>query len=125
MAGTYARQPTQDAIYIAASERNSELARTIAQMYIASVPVLIQVMRNAVAQGNLRDLFRAAEALRASSANLGALRLAALCQKIRDLPSKEQLSNVPSQINEIAQIADKVCGVIQRNQSIVVAHEFA
>lgn len=124
MDGSYSDQTQQDKIQVASSDRNCGLAQTIAQMYIATVPVLIQVMRDAATEGNLRDLFRAADALHLSSANIGARRLADLCQNIRNLPSKAHLRNVPAQLDEIAQLAEKVCLVIQRNHTIVPQHEF-
>ncbi len=122
---SYNNQTKKDAIHVVASERNFGLAQTIAQMYIAAVPVLIQVMRDATNQGNLRDLFHAAEALRLSSANIGAQRLADLCQTIGELPSKDHLRGVPAQLDEIAQLAEKVCAMIQRNHTIIVPHVFA
>lgn len=123
--GTYDYQTKRDSIHVAASERNIELSSTIAQMYLSTVPVLIQVMLDACNQGDLRELFRAAEALRLSSTNLGALRLAELCQHICNLPSKGQLATVPAQLIEISQTAAKVCAVIERNRFIVAVEEIA
>jgi HPt (histidine-containing phosphotransfer) domain-containing protein len=125
MDGTYDYQTKRDSIHVAASERNAELSNTIAQLYVDAVPVLVQVMRDASSQGDLRELFRAADALRLSSTNLGALRLAELCQNICDLRSKDQLGTVAMQLAEIAQTAAKVCAVIERNRFVVAVQEFA
>jgi HPt (histidine-containing phosphotransfer) domain-containing protein len=125
MDGTYDFQTKRDSIQVAASERNVELTNTIVQLYVATVPVLVQVMRDASSQGDLRELFRAADALRLSSTNLGALRLAELCQNICNLPSKDHLGTVATQLAEIAQTAAKVCAVIERNRFIVAVQEFA
>ncbi len=125
MDGTYNYQTKRDSIHVATSERNAGLSDTIVQLYVDAVPVLVQVMRDASSQGDLRELFRAADALRLSSTNLGALRLAELCQNICNLPSKDQLGTVAMQLAEIAQTAAKVCAVIERNRLVVVVQEFA
>lgn len=125
MDGAYDHLEIRDVIHVAESQRNSELSSTIAQMYTATVPVLIQVMRDAVVAGDLRELFRAADALMLSSTSLGALRLAGLCRKVCDLPYKRQLADVTPQLDEIAQVAAKVCDILRKNQNIVSALEFA
>ena len=105
-----------DTIQIVESQRNHQLSKTIAGMYIASAPVLLQVMRDAVDCGNLRELFSAADALRSSSASLGAVRLANLCGALAQLPSKAGLANVSSQLDAIERAASIVCAILMEKE---------
>ena len=105
------RQPL-DTIHVVESERNRALARTIANIYIETTPVLIQVMRDAALQGNMRELFRTADALKASSANLGASQLAALCYDLTQLPCKQLLATVLARLDEISREAQTVCDAL-------------
>jgi HPt (histidine-containing phosphotransfer) domain-containing protein len=120
MHGTYDYPETRDTIHLAQSQRDGELAHTVAQIYIETVPVLIQVMRDAVEVGDLRELIRAAEALKLSSAHLGAAQVAELCRRVSEIPSKQQLVTVSAQLDEIAYAARAVCNALQRNHAAPV-----
>jgi HPt (histidine-containing phosphotransfer) domain-containing protein len=109
MDGTCNHPEMLDAIYIVESQRNHNLSQVIARMYIASAPVLLQAMRDAAAEGNLRELARAADALKSSTANLGAHRLAECCRELCELPSKEALASVPERLEKIAGAVTVIC----------------
>ena len=123
MGGTYIHPKIFDAIYIVESQRNHNLSQIIASMYIASAPVLLQVMRDAAAEGNLRELSRAADALKSSSASLGAHRLAELCRELCELPSKEALTSVPARLENIASAVTINCAALVEKSSAPTAPE--
>ena len=112
MVGTYNQSEMLDVIHIVESQRNHNLSQIIASLYIASAPVLLQAMRDAAAAGNLRELARAADALKSSSASLGAHRLAELCRELCELPSKEALTSVPAQLEKITSAVTIICAAL-------------
>ena len=114
---TYNQSELLDAIHIVESQRNHNLSQIIASLYIASAPVLLQAMHDAASAGNLRELVRAADALKSSAASLGAHRLAELCRELCELPSKEALSSVPAQLEKIASAVTIVCAALVEKSS--------
>ena len=109
---TYNQSEMLDAIHIVESQRNHNLSQIIASLYIASAPVLLQAMHDAASAGNLRELVRAADALKSSTASLGAHRLAELCRELCELPSKEALTSVPAHLEKIASAVTIVCAAL-------------
>jgi two-component system, sensor histidine kinase and response regulator len=116
---------TADVIRIVESQRNHELSLVIASMYVASAPVLVQAMGKAAADGDLRELFRAADALRASSANLGARRVAQLCHELSDLPSKQALPGVADKLDKIATAVAIICSALIEKTALLAPREIA
>jgi two-component system, sensor histidine kinase and response regulator len=116
---------TADVIRIVESQRNHELSLVIASMYVASAPVLVQAMGEAAADGDLRELFRAADALRASSANLGAKRVAQLCHELSDLPSKQALPGVADKLDKIAIAVAIICSALIEKTALLAPREIA
>lgn len=106
-----------DVINIVESQRNRDLSQIIARMYIANAPVMLQTLRDAVADGNWRELARAADALKSSSANLGAQGLAELCRELCQLPSKEALTGVPAQLEKIACAVTSICAALAKTSN--------
>jgi two-component system, sensor histidine kinase and response regulator len=109
MAGKYVTLVTNESIRLFESSHNDSVAQTIAMLYLDSAPILLQVMTDAIDQGNLRRLSGAAQALASSSANLGAMRLANLCRRMAELPSKQALGNARDLLLEINHATDQVC----------------
>ncbi len=97
-----------DVIRIVESQRNHGLSLVIASMNVASAPVLVQAISDAAA-GNLRELFRAADALRSSSANIGARQVAELCREWGELPAKQALPGVAEKLEKIASAVAIIC----------------
>ena len=58
------------------------LLRQVVQLYVESAPRLIAELRRAQASGQLDAVRNAAHSLKSSSANLGANRLAQMCQAV-------------------------------------------
>ena len=116
---------TADAIRIVESQRNHELSLVIASMYVASAPVLVQAMGEALTRGDLRELFRAADALRSSSASLGARRVAELCHELSELPSKQALPGVANKLDKIASAVAVICSVLIEKTALLAPREIA
>lgn len=114
-----------DAIRIVESQRNHELSLVIASMYVASAPVLVQLMGDALADGDLRELFRAADALRSSSANLGARRVAELCHEVRELSSKQALPGAAEKLAKIANAVAIICSALIEKTALLAPREIA
>ena len=98
-----------DVIRIVESQRNHDLSLVIASMYIASAPVLVQAISDAAAAGNLRELFRAADALQSSSASIGARQVAELCRELSELPAKQALPGAAEKLEKIASAVAIIC----------------
>ncbi len=116
---------TADAIRIVESQRNHELSLVIASMYVASAPVLVQVMADALADGDLRELFRAADALRSSSANLGARRVAELCHEVSELSSKQALPGAAEKLAKIGNAVAIICSALIEKTGLLAPREIA
>lgn len=67
----------------------SEVPRRILELYLGDSPDRLEILRRGLAQGDLREVERAAHALRGSSANLGAGTLAELCHRLEKLPADQ------------------------------------
>ena len=121
MDSAFVHKELPDTIHLVESQRNRDLCKTIASMYIASASVFLQVMRDAVERGNLPELFRAADALRSSSTSLGAFRLANLCRALEQLPSKQGLANASGQLDAIERVASIVCATLMHQERLSIA----
>jgi HPt (histidine-containing phosphotransfer) domain-containing protein len=120
MGSAVVHEELPDAIRIAESQRNRDLSQTIARMYIASAPILLKVMRDAAQRGNLSELFRAADALRSSSASLGAFQVANLCRALEQLPSKQGLASASSQLDAIERAASTACATLMEQERLSI-----
>jgi HPt (histidine-containing phosphotransfer) domain-containing protein len=65
--------------------RGMEVLRKVVDLYLSSTPTLMQAMREAESGGDAVKLKAAAHSFKSSSANLGALRLADVCQELETL----------------------------------------
>jgi PAS domain S-box-containing protein len=78
----------------AGDEGNVMLAELL-QCYLEDAPGLIQRIREAVYQGNDRDLATAAHTLKSSSASLGAIALSEVCRQLENLGRNDNLEGNP------------------------------
>jgi two-component system, sensor histidine kinase and response regulator len=65
--------------------RGMEILRKVVELYLASTPTLLQTMREAESGGDAEKLKAAAHSFKSSSANLGAMKLADVCQELERL----------------------------------------
>ena len=79
------------------------LLEKIVGFYLADAPRLIKTMADAVAGADCDAVQRAAHALKSSSANLGAVRLAQLCREMEEEARTGSLASAPVRMTGIEQ----------------------
>ena len=70
-------------------------------LYLDSTPALLQQLREAVAAGDGEALRQAAHSLKSSSANLGAMPLAALCKELEQRGWERRLEDAAALLREV------------------------
>jgi two-component system sensor histidine kinase/response regulator len=71
-----------------------EVLRQLVRMFVESAPGRIALIERGLATGDLKTSNHEAHSLKSSSANLGAHRMASLCQKIESAKTPEAASQV-------------------------------
>lgn len=71
-----------------------DLLGKLIRLYFESAPALLRQLREAVNQGDPESLRQAAHTLKSSSANLGALSLAALCKELEERGRSRQMDRI-------------------------------
>jgi signal transduction histidine kinase/DNA-binding response OmpR family regulator/HPt (histidine-containing phosphotransfer) domain-containing protein len=66
-------------------EMGSEVVAELIDCYLTEAPALVQSIRTAINQQNLKEVQRVAHGLKASSASLGAMGLSQLCQELETM----------------------------------------
>jgi two-component system, sensor histidine kinase and response regulator len=74
-----------DMIRTLPGNRGMEILRKVVELYLASTPTLLQTMREAESGNDPGKLKAAAHSFKSSSANLGAVKLAAVCRELEAL----------------------------------------
>ena len=92
----------------------SNLLERIVTLYLDNAPRLVQSMREASAAGDSDALQRASHALKSSSANLGALELAALCKEMEVQARTGRLVDPGQWISRIEREYARVCAALPR-----------
>jgi TMAO reductase system sensor TorS len=72
-----------------------DLLARIVRVYLEHAPTLLDTLQQAVAAGDPIAVQKAAHALKSSSANLGAVRLSALCKALEDYGRNRRLTEAP------------------------------
>lgn len=75
-------------------EQASSLIGNIVELYLQKSPALIDDIHHSVRQGNADQLFRAAHALKSSSANIGAVRVSEVARHLEKLGRENLLEHV-------------------------------
>lgn len=83
VAPTLDRAVLEDMVKIVGPSMVPGLRLAIAQ-YLEQIPVALAALRTAIADHDPESLRQAAHALRSSSLNLGALRMAQICEQVED-----------------------------------------
>ena len=88
------------------------LIAKLANLYLSSAPELIEGIRLAASTGDSVRVREQAPALRGSSANMGASRLASICARLESESGNERLEAVratlPALVAEFAQVRDLI-----------------
>ncbi|MFO1372775.1 MAG: Hpt domain-containing protein [Candidatus Competibacteraceae bacterium] len=77
-------------------------------LYLDSAPALLQRVREAVAAGNGEALRQAAHSFKSSSANLGAMALAALCKELEQCGRERRLEGTAALLAQLEIHHDRV-----------------
>jgi HPt (histidine-containing phosphotransfer) domain-containing protein len=78
------------------------LLRQVVALYLQEAPAQLAALRGAVAQADAGGVEQTAHALKGSSAQLGATRLARLCAALQEEGARQELSQAAAQVDELA-----------------------
>ncbi|MCD6272022.1 MAG: response regulator [Deltaproteobacteria bacterium] len=91
-----------------------DIASKVIGLYLESSPDLIQSINESVRQENSSLLYEAAHSLKSSSANLGAMRMAAICKELENMGRNARSTDATSLINAIATEYEQVTNALQQ-----------
>jgi CheY-like chemotaxis protein/anti-sigma regulatory factor (Ser/Thr protein kinase) len=99
-----------------------DIASKVIGLYLESSPGLIQSINESVRQGNSALLYEAAHSLKSSSANLGAMRMAAICKELENMAKNTRLTDATSLINAVGAEYEQVTNALQQELKGTAAH---
>ncbi|MBL0699751.1 MAG: response regulator [Desulfosarcina sp.] len=91
-----------------------DILNKVIGLYLESSPDLIQSIKESVRQGNSSLLHEAAHSLKSSSANLGAMRMAAICKELENMGRNARSADATSLINAVATEYKQVTNALQQ-----------
>ena len=91
-----------------------DLVRKVLDTYFSGTPCQLDSIRKAIAEGNPAGIIQPAHTLKSSSANLGALYLADLCNKLEGLGRAGTLAGTAELSGKIEAVYDKVWNELAR-----------
>ena len=80
---------------------NDEFLREIAAIFIEDTPVRIAELDQGLLQGDISKFTRAAHSIKGSSANLGAMALRAIAEKIEHESRTKGLADMPALLTQL------------------------
>jgi HPt (histidine-containing phosphotransfer) domain-containing protein len=78
-----------------------QLVREMTALFRAEVPVRLHAAREAVSTGQSADLYRAAHSLKSSCAQLGAVRMTALTERVETLSAQGTLDGIDALLDRL------------------------
>ena len=84
-------------------EQANSLIGNIVELYLQKSPALIEDIHHGVRQGDAEQLFRAAHALKSSSANIGAVRVSEVARQLEKLGRENLLEHVHPHLDVLIQ----------------------
>ncbi|MDP2359813.1 MAG: response regulator [bacterium] len=91
-----------------------DLVSRLAGIYLEESARQVEALRVSAEQGALEECGRLAHGLKSSSANVGAVRLAALCRQVEQEAREGQLPDLPDRIGEIVEEHGRAAEALQR-----------
>jgi CheY-like chemotaxis protein/HPt (histidine-containing phosphotransfer) domain-containing protein len=82
-------------------EGTPDILVKVIRSYLASAPQLLQNLRTAITRNDAPALRKAAHTLTSSSASLGALTLAALCEELERMGRAPDITNAPAALSAV------------------------
>ena len=86
----------------------------VLQLFLQEVPPRMDRLRNAVALGNIEEVYRAAHSLKGSAGNIGAQRLMAVCRQIDEMGRAGDLKDAAPLLTALALEYERVAAEIDR-----------
>ena len=122
-AGTALDQTALDNIRALSDDGNPDLLGRIIGLFLKEAPALVERMRGAVQSGDAKDLRMAAHTLKSSSANLGAMKLAALCKDLERIAAENRMQDSAATFNVLEFEFDGACAALAhaKEQQVVAA----
>lgn len=106
-------QSLLDQIRSLQQEGQPDLLREVAALYLKDSPALLATIKEALVQGDANAIRQAAHTLKSSSANLGATKLAHICQELENLGREQRLEDGASLVQEIDSTYPIVCRALK------------
>ncbi len=91
-----------------------DIIKRLVDIYLGSSPDILRKISDAGAKGDMEQLWQSAHSLKSSSANLGAITLAALCEMVEEMGRNNQGGNVSEMIEKIEKEYTRVSRELQR-----------
>jgi two-component system sensor histidine kinase/response regulator len=94
--------------------RGAASLERVLRTYLSATPPLVAALRDAISRGEAAAVCQAAHSLNSSSANVGALSLAALCQELEAMGSAQALTAAPALLGRVEAEYAAVCVALRQ-----------
>jgi two-component system, sensor histidine kinase and response regulator len=94
--------------------RGTASLERVLRTYLSSTPPLVTALQDAISRGETSAVRQAAHSLNSSSANVGALSLAALCKELEDMESANILTTAHALLARLEAEYAAVCAALHR-----------
>ena len=84
---------------------------------IESVTTLLEAFPAVIETSNIKEIQRLAHSIKSASANVGAMRLSAMAEKLEEQARQSEVSNVGQQVSDLWTEFDHVCSVLQQQNN--------
>jgi CheY-like chemotaxis protein len=98
-------------------EGEPDILNELIRLYLKEVPPELEALREAAQMGEPQSVERIAHTLRGSSANIGALRMEALCAELEEMGRSEELAAALGQISRLQEEFGRVRVVFEEELS--------
>lgn len=94
--------------------RGARSLERVLRTYLRATPAIVTALQEAIGRGEAAALHQAAHSLKSSSAHVGALPLAALCQELEDMGRTQTLSSAHTFLGPLAMEYAAVCAALEQ-----------
>jgi two-component system, sensor histidine kinase and response regulator len=96
-------------------EGEPDILDELIELFLGEVPTQLKALREAAQTGEAQSVERIAHTLKGSSANMGALRMEALCAELEEAGRSEDLSAASGQISRLEEEFGRVRAVLEKD----------
>jgi two-component system, sensor histidine kinase and response regulator len=94
-----------------------DILNELIELFVKEVPSELEALREAAQRGDAQNVEQIAHTLKGSSANMGAIRMEALCTELEEMGRSEELAAVPAQISRLEEEFGRVRAVLEEELS--------